>query len=135
MGTGTVSADSHVALEHERVREHLAGRFHEAYDEAAAEHARRVAAGKAASNLGEHWYRPGHFDGAAHLEDMDVDGLDAEVIYCEVSGFRGAHPGRQRSPGPGADVSAPTARGCAGEQRRADVVAVPAVLSSGGGGR
>ena len=73
---------------HDRVKEHLAGRWHEAYDEAAAEHERRTGAGKAASNLGEHWYRPGHFDGAAHLADMDLDGLDVEVVYCEVSGFR-----------------------------------------------
>jgi predicted TIM-barrel fold metal-dependent hydrolase len=88
MTTHVISADSHVALDHARVRDHLATRFHDAYDEASAEHERRVSAGKAASNLGEHWYRPGHFDGAAHLADMDIDGLDVEVVYCEVSGFR-----------------------------------------------
>jgi predicted TIM-barrel fold metal-dependent hydrolase len=88
MATGVISADSHVAMGHDRVKEHLASRFHGAYDEAAAEHERRISAGKAASNLGEHWYRPGHFDGAAHLDDMDADGLDVEVVYCEVSGFR-----------------------------------------------
>lgn len=83
-----ISADSHVAMGHDAVRQHLDPRFHAAYDAAAAEHDQRTGRGKAASNLGEHWYRPGHFDGAAHLEDMDIDGLDAEVVYCEVSGFR-----------------------------------------------
>jgi predicted TIM-barrel fold metal-dependent hydrolase len=88
MTARTISADSHVAMDHARVKEHLASTFHDAYDAAAAEHEARLAAGKAASNLGEHWYRPGHFDGAAHLSDMDLDGLDVEVVYCEVSGFR-----------------------------------------------
>ena len=88
MATGVISADSHVSMEHDRVKVHLSARFHDAYDEAAAEHQKRVSLGAAASNLGEHWYRPGHFDGAAHLEDMDLDGLDVEVVYCEVSGFR-----------------------------------------------
>jgi predicted TIM-barrel fold metal-dependent hydrolase len=83
-----ISADSHVSMDHGRVKEHLAPRFHEAYDVAAAEHQKRVSQGAAASNLGAHWYRPGHFDGAAHLVDMDIDGLDVEVVYCEVSGFR-----------------------------------------------
>ncbi len=88
MTSRIISADSHVAMDHGRVKEFLAARHHEAYDEASAEHQRRLAAGMAASNLGEHWYRPGHFDGAAHLEDMDLDGIDVEVVYCEVSGFR-----------------------------------------------
>jgi predicted TIM-barrel fold metal-dependent hydrolase len=83
-----ISADSHVAMDHARVREHLAARFHGAYDEASAEHEARLAVGKATANLGEHWFRPGHFEGPAHLADMDLDGLDAEVVYCEVSGFR-----------------------------------------------
>ena len=34
------------------------------------------------------WDRPGHFDAAAHVTDMDVDGVDVEVVYCEVSAFR-----------------------------------------------
>jgi uncharacterized protein len=88
MTSRLISADSHVSMEHGRVKQHLAVRFHDAYDEAAAEHQRRLASGMAASNLGEHWYRDGHFDGAAHLLDMDLDGVDVEVVYCEVSGFR-----------------------------------------------
>jgi predicted TIM-barrel fold metal-dependent hydrolase len=32
--------------------------------------------------------RDGHSNGQARLEDMDLDGVAQEVIYCEVSGFR-----------------------------------------------
>ena len=66
----------------------MSPRFHDAYDEAAAEHQQRTTQAMAFANLGEHWYRAGHFDGAAHLVDMDLDGLAVEVVYCEVSGFR-----------------------------------------------
>jgi len=83
-----ISADSHVAMRHDDVKVHLASRHHEAYDAAVAEHERFLGPNRAMANLGEHWYRPGHFDGPAHLEDMDVDGVAAEVVYCEVSGFR-----------------------------------------------
>jgi predicted TIM-barrel fold metal-dependent hydrolase len=83
-----ISADSHVALRHEQVKVHLAARFHDAYDEAAAQHEAKVAAAKQHSNLGDHWFRPGHWEAAAHLDDMDLDGLAAEVVYCEVSAFR-----------------------------------------------
>jgi predicted TIM-barrel fold metal-dependent hydrolase len=86
--TRVISADSHVALRHEDVKEHLASRHHEAYDAAVAEHELALGPSRNMANLGEHWYRPGHFEGPAHLEDMDADGLAAEVVYCEVSGFR-----------------------------------------------
>ncbi len=43
---------------------------------------------RAESNLGDHWFRDGHWEGPAHLSDMDADGLAAEVVYCEVSAFR-----------------------------------------------
>ena len=32
--------------------------------------------------------RPGHHDPQDRLEDMDTDGVDVEVLYCEVSAFR-----------------------------------------------
>jgi uncharacterized protein len=86
--TRVISSDSHVAMDHDNVKAHLSPRFHEAYDVAADEYRQRLSQGMATSNLGEHWYRPGHYDGAAHLDDMDLDGLDVEVVYCEVSGFR-----------------------------------------------
>jgi predicted TIM-barrel fold metal-dependent hydrolase len=83
-----ISADSHVALRHEQVKEYLATRFHDAYDAAAAQHEAKVGAAKQHSNLGDYWFRPGHWDAAAHLDDMDLDGLAVEVVYCEVSAFR-----------------------------------------------
>src|SRR5262249_11128932 len=48
-----------------------------------------------------HWYgtsyetmRPGCYDGSARLQDMDADGVDAEVLYPwpSVAGFFLAHP-------------------------------------------
>lgn len=83
-----VSADSHVAMRPDAPKAFLASRYHDAFDEAMAEHQARLAANLATSNVGEHWDRPGHFDGAAHLDDMDLDGLAAEVVFCEVSAFR-----------------------------------------------
>jgi predicted TIM-barrel fold metal-dependent hydrolase len=88
VNTRVISADSHVAMDHDQVKAHLSPRFHDAYDVAADEYRQRLRVGMATSNLGEHWYRPGHYEGPAHLDDMDLDGLDAEVVYCEVSGFR-----------------------------------------------
>ena len=32
--------------------------------------------------------REGHSNGKARLEDMDTDGVEAEVLYSEVSAFR-----------------------------------------------
>ena len=83
-----ISADSHVAMHPAQVKDRLASRYHDAYDAAIAEHERRTGAARAQSNLGEHWFRDGHWDGTAHLADMDLDGLDAEIVYCEVSAFR-----------------------------------------------
>ena len=34
------------------------------------------------------WGRPGNGDPHERLKDMDIDGVEAEVLYCEVSGFR-----------------------------------------------
>jgi predicted TIM-barrel fold metal-dependent hydrolase len=87
-GEQVISADSHVAMRPEQVKARLASRFHEAYDTAVSEHERRTAVGQSRSNLGAHWTRPGHWEGPAHLTDMDADGLAAEVVYCEVSAFR-----------------------------------------------
>jgi predicted TIM-barrel fold metal-dependent hydrolase len=83
-----ISADSHVAMRPGQVKDHLAARYHDAYEAAIDEHERRTGAARAQSNLGDHWFRDGHWDGAAHLADMDLGGLAAEVVYCEVSAFR-----------------------------------------------
>src|SRR3954470_7525438 len=91
MSTRLISADSHVAMGHDQVKSFLASAFHDDYDKAVSEYEQRrlkTMGAEMRTQLGPHWYRPGHFEGAAHLADMDVDGLDAEVVYCEVSGFR-----------------------------------------------
>jgi predicted TIM-barrel fold metal-dependent hydrolase len=100
-----ISSDGHAKVSHEAVKAHLASRYHEAYDSAVSEFNRQLMAGRAASN-NQAWQttrrveesensfrmrnmqRDGHFDGKARLADMDVDGVQAEVLYCEVSGFR-----------------------------------------------
>ena len=43
--------------------------------------------------------RPGHHDPHARLEDMDTDGVDAEVLYCEVSAFRYLYKMKERLAG------------------------------------
>jgi predicted TIM-barrel fold metal-dependent hydrolase len=90
MSARLISADSHVAMTHDRVKAFLGSSFHDDYDDAVAEyeHKRVATTGNNRTQFGEHWNRPGHFEGSAHLVDMDADGLAAEVVYCEVSGFR-----------------------------------------------
>jgi predicted TIM-barrel fold metal-dependent hydrolase len=86
-----ISADSHVVLEHDTVKQHLASKHHVAYDDgvAAFQLATRGPATETVARFNmKGWDRPGHFDAAAHVADMDVDGVDVEVVYCEVSAFR-----------------------------------------------
>lgn len=98
-----ISSDSHARLEHRQIKEHLATKYHGAYDAAVAEFEAMMSGGAGAVN--QAWMkkkveeapdaarmrnmgRPGHYDGKARLADMDLDGVDQEVIYCEVSAFR-----------------------------------------------
>jgi predicted TIM-barrel fold metal-dependent hydrolase len=93
-----ISADSHVRVAHEQVKQHLAAKYHDAYDAAVAGFAARMARGPGAAN--QQWQkrkaaegnaaftRPGYWDPAERLKDMDHDGVDVEVIYSEVSAFR-----------------------------------------------
>jgi uncharacterized protein len=92
-----ISADSHVAVAHDDVKRHLDARHHEEYDAAVAEFGRRMyesmGAGQAnAMTLSDYKHpaagRPGYGDPKERLADMDLDGVDAEVLYSEVSGFR-----------------------------------------------
>jgi predicted TIM-barrel fold metal-dependent hydrolase len=85
-----ISADSHVNLSHEQIKGHLASRYHDDYDEAFDRwmSKRVLDDGRVKANLGSHMSRPGYREAQAHLEDMDTDGLDTEVVYCEVSAFR-----------------------------------------------
>ena len=99
-----ISADSHVAITHQQVRAHLARAFHPDYDEAVAVFTQRMARGTAAANqagmtmkrtdgnthIGANavFKRPGYRDPRERLTDMDLDGVEVEVLYSEVSAFR-----------------------------------------------
>jgi predicted TIM-barrel fold metal-dependent hydrolase len=94
MADRLISADSHVALSIEAVRERVPSALHETFDDAlkaqaAIDHEQR--AGKQLSL--ESWDMeamrdPGYRDPHARLAAMDRDGVDAEVLYSEVSAFR-----------------------------------------------
>jgi predicted TIM-barrel fold metal-dependent hydrolase len=94
--TRLISADSHVQLAHETVLAHLAREHHQDYLDGVAEFGRRMTTSAAMKmntalmELKPHPSagRPGYADPAARLADMDEDGVEAEVLYCEVSAFR-----------------------------------------------
>ena len=97
MSERLISADSHVAITQDQVKEHLDPRHHEAYDTAQQQFARRMADAMATAkvnadamkrNAHAAFTRPGYADGKERLVDMDTDGVDVEVVYSEVSAFR-----------------------------------------------
>ena len=93
-----ISADSHVNLTHDRIKSHLAVRHHAGYDAAVAEMGARMArmmkegrtpySPPSESAANSAFSRPGYADASERLRDMDLDGVQAEVIYSEVSAFR-----------------------------------------------
>jgi predicted TIM-barrel fold metal-dependent hydrolase len=90
-----ISSDSHVRVQHDQVKARLTPTLHEAYDAAVAQAYATMLGGNASkANAGgleiKHpsWGRPGHSDPHERLADMDVDGVDVEVLYCEVSAYR-----------------------------------------------
>src|SRR5437899_167291 len=90
-----ISSDSHVSVQHDDVKAHLASKFHDEYDTALAQAYREMLGGNAAkANAGgteiKHasWGRAGYADPNERLRDMDTDGVDIEVLYCEVSAYR-----------------------------------------------
>ena len=92
-----ISADSHVAITQDQVKEHLDPKFHGAYDTAQQQFARRMAEAMGAGaantdamkrNAHAAFTRPGYRDATERLADMDADGVDVEVVYSEVSAFR-----------------------------------------------
>jgi predicted TIM-barrel fold metal-dependent hydrolase len=93
--TRLVSSDSHVAVQHDQVKQRLATRFHEAYDAALMTAYQAMLGGNASkANMAglEHVHpaygRAGHHEPHERLADMDIDGVDVEVLYCEVSAYR-----------------------------------------------
>jgi predicted TIM-barrel fold metal-dependent hydrolase len=113
-----ISADDHVDLAHDAIKANLASRFHRDYDDAvgrfrssmgsfasaAANQLWREQQGYAradeAAGSGElrsmsmkerrhpAARRPGHTDALERVKDMDQDGVQSSVTYCEVSAFR-----------------------------------------------
>jgi predicted TIM-barrel fold metal-dependent hydrolase len=100
-----ISSDGHAQVSHDQVKAHLATKYHAEYDKAANDFARDLAKSRTATNNQawkserrieesenpfrlRHAGREGHSDGKARLVDMDTDGLQAEVMYCEVSAYR-----------------------------------------------
>ena len=102
--TELISSDSHVDIAHDAIKARLASKYHEGYDAAVEEFMRRMLGGASAANQAwatkrqrheppnpkrfEKQARPGYRDGAARLLDMDLDGVQTEVIYSELSFFR-----------------------------------------------
>ena len=92
--TKLISADSHVAISLDAIRERLPESRHQAFDDAITAQAKiedDLRGGKKLSM--EDWdleaFRdPGYRDPVARLAAMDRDGVRAEVLYSEVSAFR-----------------------------------------------
>lgn len=99
-----ISADSHVAVSLDTIRERVPSGLRADFDFAIAEQARvdnELRGGRKLS-LGDFdldaFRDPGYHDPVARLAAMDRDGVDAEVLYSEVSAFRafGLVPGDWR---------------------------------------
>lgn len=97
-----ISADSHVKMSHEQVKQHLPTRLHDAYDSASGAYEARMSRGTGAANRAGAtqqrtggvassnavFGRPAYWDPVERLKDMDTDGVEVEVLYSEVSAFR-----------------------------------------------
>jgi hypothetical protein len=90
-----VSADSHVTVTHDAVKANLASKFHEDYDAAVAAVGGGVAVRQGMNSMPRGFEgvrhaigRAGNHDPIERLKDMDQDGVDVEVCYCEFSAFR-----------------------------------------------
>jgi predicted TIM-barrel fold metal-dependent hydrolase len=89
-----ISADSHVALSIDTVRDRVPSSLREAFDDALAAQARQEAELRGGKKLSlDSWDMeaprdPGYREPEARLRAMDRDGVHAEVLYSEVSAFR-----------------------------------------------
>lgn len=106
-----ISADDHVDLDHAAIKANLASKFHADYDAGLGQFMSSMS-NLISSSANQLWReqrghtggeskslvamdrkhpaakRPGHRDAKARLADMDQDGVEASVTYCEVSAFR-----------------------------------------------
>src|SRR5262249_22559549 len=89
-----ISADSHVAISVERIRERVPSGLRDAFDDAIAQQAAIADELRGGKQLSlddwdmEAFRDPGYREPVARLAAMDRDGVDAEVLYSEVSAFR-----------------------------------------------
>jgi predicted TIM-barrel fold metal-dependent hydrolase len=89
-----ISADSHVAVRLDTIRERVPSALHETFDDAIAEQARIDGELKGGRKLSladfdmDAFRDPGYYEPLARLAAMDRDGVEAEVLYSEVSAFR-----------------------------------------------
>jgi uncharacterized protein len=92
--TKLISADSHVAISLDAIRERLPRSRHEDFDDAIAAQAKvdhDLRGGRKLSLADfdmEAFRDPGYHDPVARLAAMDRDHVQAEVLYSEVSAFR-----------------------------------------------
>lgn len=97
-GERLISADSHVDVSADQIRAHLPARLRDVFDDAVAEFRQGEfeLRGEERKTIAQTWGhaaagRPGHADPVERLHDMDTDGVDAEVLYSELSAFRAFH--------------------------------------------
>ncbi len=89
-----ISADSHVAISVDAIRERVPNALREAFDDAIAQQTAIDDELKGGKKLSlddwdmEAFRDPGYREPVARLAAMDRDGVDAEVLYSEVSAFR-----------------------------------------------
>src|SRR5579862_3925084 len=95
MSERLISADSHVSISHDQIKANLATKYHEDYDAAVSAFQLRMSTGAGKVNTdgmklnpNAAFTRPGYGNGAERLKDMDIDGVEVEVVYSEVSAFR-----------------------------------------------
>jgi predicted TIM-barrel fold metal-dependent hydrolase len=94
MARRLISADSHVRVPLDVIRDRVPVALHEAFDDAISMQAadeKRLRGGKELDMSDwdmEAFRDPGYSDPVARLAAMDRDGVQAEVLYSEVSAFR-----------------------------------------------
>src|SRR6202790_569131 len=92
--TKLISADSHVAVSLDAIRERVPRSLHEAFDDAIARQAQIDEGRRGGRKLSlddwdmEAFRDPAYHEPVARLAAMDRDGVQAEVLYSEVSAFR-----------------------------------------------
>jgi predicted TIM-barrel fold metal-dependent hydrolase len=96
MTTRLISVDSHVKVMPEQLRDLMPTRYHADWDAAVAaeqeEHLQEMGGVDpsvlVAGFSHEAFTNPGYYDSTERLKAMDRDGVDAEILYSEVSAFR-----------------------------------------------